>query len=81
MPQERPAAIAMLKKVLLTASRPGRPNEMLETAHNSVNATRLHRADNLAGNRRVIGTGGNSQCQRVYNYIAVFQCRIRPHGR
>ena len=40
--------------------------------HNSVNATRLHCADNLTGNRRVISTGGNSQCQRVYNYIAAF---------
>ena len=31
MPQERPACKAMVKKVLFTASRPGRPKEILDT--------------------------------------------------
>ena len=50
----------------------GQTEGNIRNTHNGVNATRLHRADNLTGNRRVIGTGGNRQCQRVYNYIAAF---------
>ena len=39
-------------------------------AHNRVDATRLHRADNLAGNRRIIRARRNRQRQRVDNDVA-----------
>ena len=50
----------------------GKAEGNVGNAHNSVNATRLHCADNLTGNRCVICTGGNRQCQRIHNYIAAF---------
>ena len=50
----------------------GKTERNVGNTHNSVNAACLHCADNLTGNRRVISTGGNRQCQRVYNYIAAF---------
>ena len=46
-------------------------------AHNRVDATRLHRADNLAGNRRILCARGNRQCQRVNNDVAAFNAILR----
>ena len=58
----------------------GKTEGNIGNTHNSVNTTRLHCADNLTGNRRVIGTGGNSQCQRVHNYIAAFNAVFSRAG-
>ena len=46
-------------------------------AHNRVDATRLHRADNLAGNRRIIRARRNRQRQRVNNDVAAFNAILR----
>lgn len=81
MPQERPAPSAHAEEGAVDGITAGKTERNVGNTHNSVDAACLHRADNLTGNRRVIGTGGNSQCQRVHNYIAAFNTVFSLRGQ